>query len=254
MNDLPIAGLGHNQPDPALTAALRVDALIETADAWAAKYPAIEVESVAAAANDFLAQMDAHWKEFDAARDAEKRPFDEASKAVQAKWKPLLDKIAACRRTIKSLHDGWLRLKARQLEDERRKCEYEAAEAQRRADQLTRQAQAGGPGTATNVINAVEAAQEAELAAVRAAAVPKRAQSRGALGGRPRSLRTVWLATVVEWNLLYEHYKDHPDVKNVLQGLADAAVRAKGGPRPPAWQKEGSNPNLPGVWIYSEEQ
>jgi hypothetical protein len=271
MNDLPIAGIGHNRPpEPLDTAAaaekrvadpIKVADLIKTADEWAEKYPApTQVESVAAAdrvlgaANEFLNQLDAHWNELDAARIAEKRPHDIAAAAVQAKYKPQLDKIDLCRRAVKALHNGWLKLKGARERADRERDLRAAAEEQRRADQLAEQAKAGGPGTVTNLVNSAEAAQEAERLRQRAVAIPQRPQSRGAISGRARSLRTAWLAKVVEWNLLYEHYKDHPDVKDVLQELANAAVRAQGGPRPPAGQKEGSNPKLPGVWIYAEEQ
>ena len=235
---------GDNRPppEPIVLASGRVTTLIDAAEKWAERCPVIESEELADACNDFLTQLDKQFKEFDAARAAEKKPFDDDAAAVQARWKPLLERLTLCKTAIAPLHRAWLRLKQQRLDDERREREREAAEAQRVADQLARQAQAGGPGTVRNMIAAAEAAGEAEAARQAVTTVPKRAQSRGLFGGRTRSLRATWHATVVDQDLCYRHFRGRTEVKELLTRLASEAAR--GGMR---------NPDLPGCWIYSEE-
>ena len=72
----------------------------------------------------------------DAARAEEKRPHDEAAKAVQSKWKPLLDKAdRAVTAAQKPLTDYLLRLErerqaeAQRLAEEARKAEEQAQAA-----------------------------------------------------------------------------------------------------------------------------
>jgi hypothetical protein len=98
--------------------------------------------------------------------------------------------------------------------------------------EASRRAVTNYPGTVTNLISATEAAQEAERARQEAAAVPRRAESRGALGGRTRNLRLTWHAEVVDVDLVYHHYRDHPEVQALLYRLANEA--ASSGVRNPA--------------------
>lgn len=62
--------------------------------------------------------------------------------------------------------------------------------------------------------------------------MPRRAESRGALGGRTRNLRLTWHAEVVDVDLVYHHYRDHPEVQALLYRLANEA--ASSGVRNPA--------------------
>jgi hypothetical protein len=244
MNDVAPRYPGDNMPppEPVKLASDRVTALVENAEKWAERVPVINSEELADACNDFLTQLDKQWQEFDAARAAEKKPFDDEAAAVQAKWKPLLERLNLCKIAIAPLHRAWLKLKQQRLDDERHDRERAAAEAQRRADQLAEQAKTGGPGTVTRLIAATEAAGAAEAARQEVRRVPPRAQSRGLYGGRTRSLRTTWYASVVDDELCYRHFRQRSEVKELLQRLANEAARS--GVR---------NPDLPGCWIYSEE-
>ncbi len=57
-------------------------------------------------------------KELDAMREARKRPHDEAAKAVQATFKPKVDKAAGLARTLKDHMGAWLLAKKRKAEAE----------------------------------------------------------------------------------------------------------------------------------------
>jgi hypothetical protein len=255
MNDIamsvdPRLGPGGNFPpepiesahDPHAAAIQAVAKLESAAIKWGAK-KAIETAEAASDIAAFLSQLEAHWAEIESQRKKEKKPFDDGARAVQEKYKPLLDRILLLKGAITPLHTAWLKLKDRRIEQQRLAAEREAAEAQRRADQLAEQANGTGPGAVVNTIAAAEAAKEADAARRTAAAIPRRAQTRDSLGGRTRSLRTVWLAAVIEPDLCYRHFRDHPDVKDLLHRLANAAARA--GVR---------HPDLPGCYIFSEEQ
>jgi hypothetical protein len=256
--------IGANNPpapieDPAEEAASKkrdtdVAALIAAADDWATNHPVIEDEILGDDANDFLTQLDAFYNEYEAARIKEKRPHDLAAAAVQAKFKPWLDRIDICRRAIAPLLRGWIKLKGQREAEAKQKKLREAQEEQRRADQLAEQAKAGGPGTVTNTIAAREAAAAAEHKRKEAAAIPERPQSRGTLSGRARSLRTVWLVELKDQDLAYQRFRGNPKIKEILYDLGSSAVRAQGGPRPPNGQTHGISPDLPGYLIYSEEQ
>ena len=247
MNDSvldPRLGIGGNlPPEPIDLARESVDALIKNANKWAEDVPIIDSEGLAASCNDVLNKLDAHLKELDEQRIKEKRPHDKAAAAVQAKWKPLLDKLEICKNAIAPLHSAWLRLKEARLKAERETKQREAAEAQRRAEQLAEQAKAGGANVVTNTILGMEAAAEAEKARRAVAAIPQRAQSRGNLGGRTRSLQTVWRAEIIDQDKCYLHFRGRQEVKDILSQLANAAARS--GVR---------NPDLGGCWIFSEDK
>lgn len=68
-------------------------------------------------------------KELDGMREAEKRPHDEAAKAVQAKFKPKVDLAAGLARKLKDHMAPWLLAKKRRAEAEER----ERQEASRKA-------------------------------------------------------------------------------------------------------------------------
>ncbi len=245
MNDVVEIGLGHNRPPEPIEAAKedqRLAELIANADAWAAEHPLIEDEAVGVEAANWLEQLEKHLKEFQGKFKEEKAPHEKKLAESRAKWHPRLERIEICLRSIKPRFRAWIKLK-----EDRRKAavaaeECKAAEAQRRADQLAEQAKAGGPNAVSQTIIAHDATQEAERARQAVAAMPQRAQVRSNLGGRTHSLRTVWQASIVEQDLCYRHFRDHAEVKALLQRLANASAR--GGVR---------NPNLPGCWIFSEE-
>ncbi len=220
----------------------RLAELIANADAWAAEHPLIEDEAVGVEAANWLEQLEKHLKEFQKKFKEEKAPYEAKLAESRAKWHPRLERIEICLRSIRPGFRAWIKLKENRRRAEEAAKAREAAEAQRRADQLAEQAKVGGPNAVSQTIVALEATQQAEQARQAVADMPRRAQVRGSLGGRTHSLRTVWQATIVEQDLCYRHFRDHTEVKGLLQRLANAAAR--GGAR---------NSNLPGCWVYSEE-
>ena len=64
-----------------------------------------------------------------------------------------------------------------------------------------------------------------------AAAAATRAKVQGNLGGRAKSLRTVWYAEIKDPVMAIAYYRGHPKVIELITSLATAEVRAKDGPR-----------------------
>ncbi|BAQ44005.1 hypothetical protein [Methylobacterium aquaticum] len=119
-------------------------------------------------------------------RVEEKRPHDEAAKAVQAKWKPIEDLAAGLKRRLK---DATLPF---QQEQRRREAEARAAAAQ--AGEALRPAKPAGAGTV----------------------------------GRKVSLRTSYRAEVTDYDAALAALKDSPEVREVIQKLADRVARNTG--------------------------
>jgi hypothetical protein len=247
----------HNQPpepvdaepaEPALAPEdKRVADMIANATAWTKEYPKIATEEIAKAATDWLNQLNADHAKIDAKRVAERAPLRKELQAIQDKYLPLLTRIAICRDAIEGPHTAYKLL----AEQRRKAAEAEAArvaaEAQRRADQLTEQAKAGGPTAVAAAILAHEATEEAETARKAAAEVPRRTQIRGNLGGRTHSLRTVWQADIHEIEKTFQHYKNRREVKELLRSLAIADVR-----NPRLWP-DPEDRYIPGCHTYSEQ-
>ncbi len=240
-NDLadPSVGIGHNQPSQADLHRDRVDALVDTANRWAAERPLITDAETAAKCTDFLNQLAAETKKLDEARKVEKAPHLAAAKAVDDAWHPLLDAVEACKRLLRPLHTAWLKREQARLDAERRKAQEAAAKAQREAEEAARKA--AEPKSVRDIISASEAERRASEAAEAALAVPARAQARGALGGRAHSLRTTWRAHVVDLVAAVRHYRDRAEVRELIERLANADARA--GVR-----------SIPGCAVYSTEE
>ena len=180
--------IGHNNPpsSPFELATESVDLVYLEAKNWMDGDP-IENQDQADAVSKLLDQLRQVKKGVDEARVTEKKPFDDAAKEVQERYKPLLTKCdnaaAACKITL----TPWLE----KLDAEKRQKE---AEARAEADRLAKEAQAaidaarGGSDLAS-----VEAREEAIAAAKKADAEANRASKEKAHasgGTRAVGLRT----------------------------------------------------------------
>lgn len=162
-------------------------------------------------------------KDADKARAEEKKPHDEASKAVQAKWKPLLDRAELAVATCKKALTPWLQKK----EAERQaKAEAARAEAQRKADE----AAAAIAAARESDLEAQEQAEALLKAAKKAEAAANkvensRAQAAG--GARAASLRTTYRPALESPSEALRHYASaRPDeLKAFLLTLAETDVR-----------------------------
>ena len=173
-----------------------------------------EVADKLANSKDRLREL---WKEAEEARKAEKKPLDEAAKAVQLKWKPVQEKAEvggdkaerAIRHFLKR-EEAKRQAEARRREEERRQQE----EARRAAEEAAKVAGEPPPPEPEPVEE-----QEPE---------PERTRVGGALSGRRTSLRvTRRYAVIDDFDKALEYFKGRPEIRDVVQTMANAAARAQ---------------------------
>ena len=99
-------GIGDNAPRPIDLATERVDELIAAADQWR-KLKELPNADTAADAVDFARQLFGAYEQADAERASARKPHADAAAAVQATWKPPLEKLAAAREMIGDLLRRW---------------------------------------------------------------------------------------------------------------------------------------------------
>ncbi len=185
--------IGHNNPPTSLTEGADDPIFADIAQRGA--HFASQIEAATKITDKVSADLAANLintfkgleKEADAARRAEKKPFDEAAKAVQAKWTPLIDRLGTVVAPLQRAITAYLK----------------AENAKR---------------------NAEAAAAIAAGAAPAEAAKPK--AKAGSAGSRAVSLRTVKFAVVDDWNALMVSLHDNPTIRAEAQRLADAAARS----------------------------
>jgi hypothetical protein len=232
--------IGHNnppEPTPLEQARETISLLDVEASAWFDGEP-IQNERQAEDVARLLDAARKAEKQFDAHRKAEKQPHDDAAKAVDAAWKPVITDAKRIVEIAKAAQTTWLI----KLDDEKRARE---AAARKEAEEKTAAAlklaqEADGSLAAAKARDAaIEEAKKAEAAAARAA--HDKANAKGAGMARAVSLRTTWRAEVQDRRALLNHIaKNAPD--DLTEFVEEWAARAvRGGAR-----------ELPGVRVYEE--
>jgi hypothetical protein len=188
----------NNAPDDQSFEGLkdRIEDLARDAQALIDAGPAPD-QSAADRASDLANRLAELQKQADAARAAEKRPFDEAALAVQAKWKPLLGAADIYRRIKAAVITPFL-----VAEDAKRRA---AEAAQRKAAEEAAKAGTPMPEPATMQRNAPKA---------------------GSNGRRSVALRTVKVVTISDREALLTFFADNDQVTELLQKLAEKATAA----------------------------
>jgi hypothetical protein len=161
-------------------------------------------------------------KDADAARVDEKRPHDDAAKAVQEKWKPVLTKVEDVIAAVQKPLTVWLQ--AQEIERQRI-----ADEARAEADRLAAEAIAAVKTSGS--LEDLTATRELQDAAVKAGKIAKQAgkvKTHVQGGGRAIGLRTYWEAEMTDSaSALRWARETHPDdLKEFLRELAGKAVNA----------------------------
>lgn len=188
----------QNAPDDNSFDALkdRIEDLVRDADKLI-KGGAAKSQEEADRASDLANRLGELWKKGDESRKTEKQPHDEAAKAVQAKWLPLLVTAEIYKRVKTAVVTPFL-----VAEDRKRK---EAEAAMRNAAAAA--AQAGEP--------APEPPPEA--------ARPVKA---GSGGRRSVALRTVKQVEIVDRAAVLAFFADSQLITELLQTMSERAVRA----------------------------
>jgi len=215
----PAHAADHNQP-PDLIIQTEIADLYDEARNFADGEP-IADQPTADAITALYDGLHAAGKKADEMRVEEKRPHDEAAKAVQEKWRPFIDvkhgKVAIGKAALGQLLTTWRTRIAAEA----------AAEAERKrkeAEQLAAEAQAAIRASAGN-IEEREKAEELLKDAKEADRWAGRAEKKATTG---TGLRTVWVATLTDESaaLDWAYQRDPASFVALVQGMADAAVRA----------------------------
>lgn len=182
-----------------------------------------------AALDGLLDQFRLAKKDADKERAAEKKPHDDAAKAVQAKWKPLIDRCDIAAKAIKDALTPYRTEKQRAADDAARKAREEA-EAAHKAAQVA--------FASTDLDDRLEAerlASQAKAMQVQANKIDR--QSTG--------LRTSWQAEVTNRRDALLHYiRTQPDAfEAMVQSLADKDAR-----------NEATRRDIPGVKFHERKE
>lgn len=148
----------------------------------------------------------------------EKQPSLDEGRRIDDRWRDLKDGAAEWSRKLKRHLDAWLAEEDRKERARQQAAREEAARKQREAEEAAAAAQIGG-----------EAAQEeAERKAAEAAEAERATAARNAQAGRTGAkvaLRTFVVARIVDYDAAHLAFKDHPDMRALVETLANRAVK-----------------------------
>lgn len=215
-----------NNPPADATFGLHIDSLFSLlSDTLAGG--SVDTDEKEAAIDELMDEFRKASKDADEARKVEKKPHDDAGKAVQVKWKPVIDKadrgVSECKAALTPY-----RVEKQRATDEAAKKAREEAEARQAAAQAALQ-------QSDDLETKFQAEQDLEQAK-KLTAVANRID-RAATG-----LRTSWEAELTDKTAALRHYlKTQPgEFSDLIQTLADRDAR-------------GARPPVPGV-LYHERK
>jgi hypothetical protein len=218
-----VSEIGHNNPPAFEAHSLHIEDLFAVANGAGA----VDDDRAEQALDNLLDELRLAKKAADTERAAEKKPHDDASKAVQAKWKPLLDRCDMATLCIKKLLTPYREARERAREEEARRVREEAEQRQREAKEALR---------STDLDERFAAEQN--LATAR-----KLTSVANKLDRAPSGLRTRWTHRIVHRRDLLNHVIDRypEDLADLLNGLVRSKIA------------EGVR-TMPGVEITPEKQ
>lgn len=228
MMENPRAVIGGNmppEPTPFERAEAEVSKLYEEASLWldGAK---VDSQELADGIANLLNMLRAAEKAADAARTAEKEPHLKAGRAVDAQYKPVLERAKLAADACKKALAPWLA----KVEAEK----AAAAEAARReADEKRAAAEAAIRARDAANLEETAAAEALLKEAKKADAIAKKAEKDGAKAGnstfgRAVSTRIVWNTSMTNSVEALKHYRatKPEELKAFLLSLAEADVRS----------------------------
>lgn len=233
---------GNNMPpsDPLKT---RTEELVKAANQWAGTE--ISDQDNADALSAFVDQLRAAEKDVEKRRKDEKKPHDDAAKAVDAEWNPLKDLLAKAKGAVSPRLTAWLQKleqdRQEKIRRDREEADRLAKAAADAAAKAAAEASASGDviGSSVAADAAAKAAEEAQKLLAKAEKAPVNMQS--SLGARTKSLRTYWHGRVTSHMQALAFFKSHPKVIALIEELAEQAAGKDAEP-------------VPGVEFYSEQR
>ena len=222
MTDGP-APIGHNAPPPFDLFAEEI-ADLETEANNFLDGSGVSTEAEADAVSALTNRVRRLFKDADAARAAEKKPHDDAGKAVQARWKPLLDRMERTVTVAKRALTPFLEAKDRAQREEAARLAREAEEARLAALAAEEQV---NPSSLVDQARVEEARKDAEIA-TKAAAKADKARPQATGGERAIGLRSRFTPVLTDAAAALRHYRERqPEaLKEWLTEQAERDVRA----------------------------
>lgn len=217
--------IGGNNPPPFEAWSLHIEDLFDMANSIGPATNDDQEAALDALLDDFRKAK----KSADGERAAEKKPHDDAAKAVQAKWKPLLDRCDIAADAIKQALTPYRTAKQRAKDEAARKAREEAEAAAKAAQEAFQ---------SDDLDDRLEA--EAKLAASKALAAQANKIDRSATG-----LRTYWTAEITDRKAALMHYiKFQPEAfEALIQNLADKDAR-----------NEATRRDIPGIKFHEKKE
>lgn len=211
--------IGDNSGD--LSLAEQISDYVATALRWL-KSTGIKDEASKDIAANYRAELLRLSKEADTQREAEKRPHDEAAKAVQAKWKPLVDAPKNAADQIRDALTAFMTAEKRRLEAEQlAKWEAEQkAAAAARAEIEAQQAKL----MRDDPIAALTS-QPPELPMAPPPPAPVKVQA-GGQRGRKTGLREITHYDVTDYKAALAFFAESDEVRDLVAKLAERASKA----------------------------
>lgn len=214
-----VAAIGDNSGD--LSLAEQIKEFASQALGWFRKHGVTDKKSSDMAAN-YRAELLRLAKSADGEREAEKRPHLEASRAVDAKFKPLIEEANSAANELRDGLTKWMRAEEARLEAERQakyEAERKAAEIARKAAEEQRAKQ-----MAEDPIAALTSDPE-PLPELPPVPEPVKIQA-GGQRGRKTGFREVTKYVVTDYAAALAHVKDHPDVRAAVEKVCAAQAKA----------------------------
>lgn len=229
MTDAVVAEIGHNQePTKYDQLTERRDVLLATARKWLEERPVITDQVMADTAADFLKQLKAFEKEAESERKAEKKPHDDAAKAIQARYAELKDPVKTAEGFIKKKVEAYLKAELKKKQEAERAAREEAERKKREAHEAEMMAlQAAQTGDAVDAAGEADRTAEAAVLAEKEAdaVANQKTQVHGEFGSAA-GLKKTYKAVITDHDTALMHFKDHPDVVAVVQKLANGIARS----------------------------
>ena len=210
--------IGHNSPPPLEAMSLHIEDLFSLVSGSLAAGP-VSTDEQEAALDSLLDDLRAAKKDADAQRAAEKKPHDDAAKAVQTAWKPLLERCDRGADAIKAALTPYREARQRAKDEAARIAREEAEAKQRAAMEVHKQA---------DDLEGCFAAEEAMKQAAKLVAQANR------IDRAPTGLRTYWEAEITDPRAALNYYLKHsPEAFRVMiQDLANHDARNTRAPVP----------------------
>lgn len=220
-----IGGNSPPEPTPYEIASAAVDLIYGEALLWM-DGATVDNQDLADGIGNLIAELRKAGKLADDNRKVEKKPHDDAAKAVQDQYKPLLDKIDRASTVCKTALGKWLAKVEAENAEKARVAREAADQARKAAEDAIRTRDAANLAQSEAAEALVAVAKKAERAASKAGNAT--ANAGGMMGGRAIGLRTDYVAVMVDPVLAARGFwaTHRPQVTEFMQGLADIEVRA----------------------------